>query len=74
MEAPQQPRVPKVSVGIIRSPLDGGNGAYSDVTLFDVSSDGELTMFLTRKITGSINGAAIIRYHHHPKHRDWRIS
>ena len=40
--------------------IDGGNGINSDVTLFDVSYEGELTMRLALKIAGPINGAAII--------------
>jgi hypothetical protein len=41
--------------------IDGGNGANSDVTLFDVSSEGEVTPLFTVKIAGSINGAAILQ-------------
>jgi hypothetical protein len=41
--------------------IDLGNGAYSDVTLFDLSTEGELTLRFTMKITGGINGAAIIQ-------------
>ena len=40
--------------------IDGGNGVYSDVTLFNVSYEGELTQRFALKITGQINGAAII--------------
>jgi hypothetical protein len=40
--------------------IDLGNGLSSDVTLFDMSSEGELTMRFALKITGQINGAAII--------------
>jgi hypothetical protein len=48
-------------LGSLLGVIDGGNGAYSDVTLFNVSSEGELTMSFTMKITGGINGAAIIQ-------------
>jgi hypothetical protein len=41
--------------------IDGGNGVYSDVTLFNVSYEGELTQRFALKITGQINGAAIIQ-------------
>jgi len=41
--------------------IDGGSAGISDVTLFDVSSEGELTMRFTLKIAGPINGAAIIQ-------------
>lgn len=41
--------------------IDGGNGANSDVTLFDVSSEGELTLRFAVKIAARINGAAIIQ-------------
>ena len=40
--------------------IDGGNGVYSDVTLFELSYEGELTQRFALKITGQINGAAII--------------
>lgn len=41
--------------------IDGGNGAYSDVTLFDISYEGELKQRFALKIAGQINGAAIIQ-------------
>jgi hypothetical protein len=41
--------------------IDGGNGVNSDVTLFDMSSEGELTQRFSTKIAGKINGAAIIQ-------------
>jgi hypothetical protein len=41
--------------------IDGGNGVNSNVTLFDVSSEGELTQRFALKIAAAINGAAIIR-------------
>jgi len=47
--------------GTLLGVIDGGNGAFSDVTLFNISSEGELTMSFTMRITASINGAAIIQ-------------
>jgi hypothetical protein len=41
--------------------IDGGNGVDSDITLFDVSSEGELTQLFTLPIRSAINGAAIIQ-------------
>jgi hypothetical protein len=41
--------------------VDGGNGVNSDVSLFDIDSEGELTLRFTLKIPSAINGAAIIR-------------
>jgi hypothetical protein len=41
--------------------IDGGNGAISDVTLFEISYEGELTQRFALKIAGKINGAAIIQ-------------
>ena len=41
--------------------IDGGNGVTSDVSLFDVDSEGELTLSFTLKIPSPINGAAIIQ-------------
>jgi hypothetical protein len=41
--------------------IDGGNGVTSDVTLFDVDHEGELTQRFTLKIAANINGAAIIQ-------------
>ena len=40
--------------------IDGGNGVNSDVTLFDVGYEGELTMRFSLPIAGAIDGAAII--------------
>ncbi len=40
--------------------IDGGNGANSDVSLFDIDSEGELTLRFTLMIPSPINGAAII--------------
>jgi hypothetical protein len=41
--------------------IDGGNGVNSNVSLFDVSSEGELTQRISLKIAGQTNGAAIIQ-------------
>jgi hypothetical protein len=42
--------------------IDGGSdGVNSDVSLFDIDSEGELTLRFAAKIAGPINGAAIIR-------------
>jgi len=41
--------------------IDGGNGQVSDVTLFSISSEGELTQNFTVQIASPINGAAIIQ-------------
>jgi len=41
--------------------IDGGNGVNSDVTLFDISYEGELKLRFALKIAGQINGAAIIQ-------------
>ena len=40
--------------------IDGGDGATSNATLFDIDSEGELKLRFAVKITGPINGAAII--------------
>lgn len=40
--------------------IDGGNGTVSNASLFDIDSEGELKLRLAVKITGAINGAAII--------------
>jgi hypothetical protein len=41
--------------------IDGGAGGNSDVSLFDIGSEGELTLRFTLKIPSLINGAAIIQ-------------
>ena len=41
--------------------IDGGNGTTSNVTLFDIDAEGELTLRFAVKIAAPINGAAIIR-------------
>jgi hypothetical protein len=40
--------------------IDGGNGVNSDVSLFDINSEGELTLRFALQIPSPINGAAII--------------
>jgi hypothetical protein len=40
--------------------IDGGGSANSDVSLFDIDSEGELTPRFAVKIATPINGAAII--------------
>jgi hypothetical protein len=40
--------------------IDGGNGTVSNASLFDISSEGELTLRFAVKISGPINGAAIV--------------
>lgn len=40
--------------------IDGGNSVNSDVSLFDIDSEGELTLRFALKIPSPINGAAII--------------
>ncbi len=49
-----------ISQGSLLGVIDGGDGATSNVTLFNVDSEGELTMSFAVKIAGPINGAAII--------------
>lgn len=41
--------------------IDGGDGTTSNVTLFDLGAEGDLTVRFAVKIAGPINGAAIIR-------------
>ncbi len=41
--------------------IDGGDGVNSDASLFDINSEGELTLRFALKIPGPINGAAIIQ-------------
>jgi hypothetical protein len=40
--------------------IDGGNGVNSDLSLFDINAEGELTLRFTLMIPSPINGAAII--------------
>jgi hypothetical protein len=40
--------------------IDGGNGVTADVSLFDIDSEGELTLRFAVKIASPVNGAAII--------------
>jgi hypothetical protein len=46
--------------GTMLGVIDGGSGGASDASLFDIDSEGELTLRFAVKITGAINGAAII--------------
>ncbi|HXA50923.1 MAG TPA: hypothetical protein VNV86_11485 [Candidatus Acidoferrum sp.] len=41
--------------------IDGGDGTTSNATLFEIDSEGELTLRFAVKIAGPITGAAIIR-------------
>lgn len=41
--------------------IDGGDGVNSNASLFDIDSEGELTLRFAVKIAGAINGAAIIQ-------------
>jgi hypothetical protein len=41
--------------------IDGGSGGVSNVSLFDIDSEGELTLRFAVKIAGPINGAAIVQ-------------
>jgi hypothetical protein len=47
--------------GSLLAVIDGGDGATSNASLFDVDSEGELTLRFVVKIAGPINGAAIMR-------------
>ena len=46
--------------GSVLGVIDGGDGTNSDASIFDISSEGELTLRFSVKITGPINGAAFI--------------
>jgi hypothetical protein len=46
--------------GSLLGVIDSGNGTTSDASLFDIDSEGELTLSFAVKIAGPINGAAII--------------
>jgi hypothetical protein len=46
--------------GTLLGVIDGGNGSISNASLFNIDSEGELTLSFTVKIPGAINGAAII--------------
>jgi hypothetical protein len=41
--------------------IDGGDGVNSNASLFNIDSEGELTLRFAVKIRGAINGAAIIQ-------------
>lgn len=46
--------------GHVLGVIDGGDGTTANASLFDVDSEGELTLRFAVKIAGPINGAAII--------------
>jgi hypothetical protein len=46
--------------GSLLAVIDGGSGGISNASLFDIDSEGELTPRFAVKISGAINGAAII--------------
>jgi len=41
--------------------IDGGDGTTSNASLFDIDSEGELTLRFAVKIAGPINGAVIMQ-------------
>jgi hypothetical protein len=47
--------------GSLLGVIDGGNGVNSDASLFEIGSEGELTLRFTVQIAGAINGAAIVQ-------------
>lgn len=47
--------------GSLLGVIDGGDGVTSNASLFDIDSEGELTLRFAVKIAGPINGAAIIQ-------------
>jgi hypothetical protein len=49
-----------VVAGSLLGVIDGGNGTTSNASIFDIDSEGELTLRFAVKIPGAINGAAII--------------
>jgi hypothetical protein len=46
--------------GSLLGVIDGGNGTVSNASLFTIDSEGELSLLFAVKISGAINGAAII--------------
>jgi hypothetical protein len=48
------------AAGSLLGVIDGGNGTVSNASLFQMDSEGELTLRFAIKIAGPINGAAII--------------
>lgn len=46
--------------GSLLGVIDGGNGGIAHASLFQIDSEGELTLLFAVKIPGAINGAAII--------------
>jgi hypothetical protein len=47
--------------GSLLGVIDGGDGVTSNASLFDIDSEGELSLRFAVKIAGHINGAAIIQ-------------
>jgi hypothetical protein len=47
--------------GALLGVIDGGDGVTSNVSLFDIDTEGELSLRFAVKIAGPINGAAIIQ-------------
>lgn len=47
--------------GALLGVIDGGDGTNADVTLFDIDSEGELSLHFSLMIPSPINGAAIIQ-------------
>ncbi len=46
--------------GTLLGVIDGGDGTNSNASLFDISSEGELTLRFALRIPSAINGAAVI--------------
>jgi hypothetical protein len=46
--------------GSLLAVIDGGNSITSNASVFEIDSEGELTLSFAVKIPGAINGAAII--------------
>ena len=47
--------------GRLMGVIDGGDGVNSNVSIFDIDGEGELTLRFALKIAGPINGAAILQ-------------
>jgi hypothetical protein len=50
-----------VAAGTLLGVIDGGDGTNSNVSLFNIDSEGELTLRFSQRISGPITGAAIIQ-------------
>jgi hypothetical protein len=48
------------AVGSLMGVIDGGDGLASNVSLFDIDAEGELSLRFAVKIASPINGAAIV--------------